>query len=145
LKRKQLGKSGGKKYQNKLQNKKLFFKVRMRIYGVLVESIFMYNSELWTLTKKLKTEVDVFHRNLLRKILQVRYPIIISNEDLYRKTGEVPWSNQIVKRRLRWTGHLLRLPDCAPPQLAYRESNRYTGKKLRGNKLTWKKQINRYF
>ena len=103
----------------------------------------MYNSELWTLTKKLENEIDVFQRNLLKKILQIKYPYIIRNEDLYRKTCEIPWSTKIKTRRLRWTGHFLRLADKTPAKLAYKESNRKVGRNFCGNTLTWRKQINR--
>ena len=60
----------------------------MRIFNVYVASIFFYNSELWTLTKKLENKVDVFQRRLLRRILKIKYPKKISNENLYKKTGE---------------------------------------------------------
>lgn len=76
-------------------------------------------------------------------MLKIRYPYTISNEKLYERTNEDTWSSKIETRRLRWTGHLLRLPEQAPASLAYNESNRYTGKKLPGNRLTWKKQINK--
>ena len=37
-------------------------------------SIFLYNSSLWTLTKKLEKKIDTFQRNLLRKIFNVKWP-----------------------------------------------------------------------
>ena len=132
-----------KNHQHKLTSKKLSLKTRLRFFNVFVTSIFMYNSELWVLTKKLENDIDIFHRKLLRRILKIFYPFTIRNETLYYRTNESKWSNKIKARRLRWTGHLLRLPRTTPAWRAYKFSKQRRGKIVSGNKLTWKKQINR--
>ena len=45
--------------------------IRLRIFKAYVESIFLYNSELWTLTKTLEDKIDSFQRRLLRKVIRV--------------------------------------------------------------------------
>ena len=37
-----------------------------------------------------------------------------NHKDLYNITQEQPWSNKIDKRRLRWTGHVLRMDETTP-------------------------------
>ena len=37
-----------------------------------MESIFMYNSELWAVNKSLENKRDTFQRQLLRKIFNIR-------------------------------------------------------------------------
>jgi len=59
----------------------------------------------------------VFHGKFLRNILNIKYPYVIRNEELYERTNEELWSNRIRKRRLRWTGHLHRLPENYPATL----------------------------
>ncbi len=86
----------------------------MRLFNSHLQSIFLYNSELWTLTKNLENTVDVFQRNTLRKIINIRWPDKIRNEDLYEKCGVKEWSKTVKERRLRWYRHLLRLPDNTP-------------------------------
>ncbi len=86
----------------------------------------MYNSELWGVPKKFEDRIDIFQRRLLRKILKIRWPHIIPNETLYERTGEIKWSKKIKVRRLRWTGHLHRLPDDAPARQALRELSFFT-------------------
>jgi len=63
---------------------------------------------------------------------------------MYERTKENKWSDIIKQRRLRWIGHLHRLPENYPAWKAYEESQRKTShqKKCKGNKMTWKKQIN---
>jgi len=77
---------------------------------------------------------------MLRNILKIRYPFIIKNDEMYERTKEEKWSDIIKQRRLRWTGHLHRLPENYPAWKAYEESQRITShqKKCKGNKLTWK-------
>ena len=131
------------KYQDILQDKKLNLKTKIRIFESYVSSIFLYNSELWTLTKKLENEIDVFQRILLRRILKIKYPYIITNENLYKRTKIIPWTKVIKIRRLRWLGHLMRLPETTPAKQALNETrNNYTIYK-RNNNQTWKKQINK--
>jgi len=125
---------------NKLKiafNSKLSIKNKVRIFNAYIESIFLYNAELWTLTKKLAGDIDIFQRSLLRKILDIKWPRKISNKDLYNKTKSLEWSKKIQKRRLIWVGHLLRLPEDAPAKQALAECIRKV-KRPRGKpKATW--------
>ena len=48
--------------------------MKMRAFNVYVGSIFLYNSELWGLTKTQKDAIDAFHRRLLRTaVLNVKF------------------------------------------------------------------------
>ena len=121
-----------------LTDKKLATTVKMRIFGALIGSIFLYNSELWALTKERNQHIDVCQRNLLRKILNIRYPQKISNENLYARTGQTPWSHTIRTRRIRWLGHLLRLPVDSPARKALDTFLNYKSKHPPGaRKTTW--------
>ena len=71
------------KYKKILTKRSLPLTLRMRLFEVYATSIFMYNSELWTLTKSEEKKIDAFHRSFLRQILNKRYPNIISNKNLY--------------------------------------------------------------
>ncbi|XP_072047017.1 uncharacterized protein [Amphiura filiformis] len=83
-------------------------------------------------------EIDTFQRSLLRRLLDIKiWHKKISNQDLYEKTKETKWSNNIKKRRLLWIGHLLRLPDDTPAKQALQEYERHV-KRPRGKpKTTW--------
>ena len=50
------------KFKDILESVKIGNITKARIYRTYVEIIFMYNSELWTLTKQLENEIDVFQR-----------------------------------------------------------------------------------
>ena len=43
-----------------------------------------------------------------------------SNVDLYNKTKEQKWSDDIQKLRLKWLGHMLRLEDSTPAKRSFK-------------------------
>ncbi len=59
-------------HKNHLISTKITLKTRIRILVVDVFSICLYNREIRTLTKALENTIDVFQRNFLRKILNIR-------------------------------------------------------------------------
>ena len=142
---------------NKLEK---FFKSRtvsqntkLRMFDAYISSIFMYNSELWTTTVKININIDCFQRKLLKKVLGIYWPKVISNNKLYKKTKQKPWSQVIKRRAMSWLGHLLRLNQLTPARLALNEyckkGKRPVGKPkeswlsmirklLKLNGLTWK-------
>ena len=85
-------------------------------------SVYLYNSELWTLNKTMNEKIDSFHRRLLRKVLNVKWPRIIRNNVLYEAAKVEKWSKIIKRRRLSWLGHLLRLDKQTPARLALKEA-----------------------
>ena len=100
-------------------------------------SVFLYNSELWTLTDTLEKKIDSFHRKLLRSVINICWPKLISNERLYAKTEATKWSVIIRKKRLNWLGHLMRLDRHTPVRLALFETVQ-RGRRKRGRpRLMW--------
>ena len=79
----------------------------------IVKSILLYNCSTWISNKTISQSFDAFHRKQLRRCLNIHYPKVIKNEDLYNKTGEVPISDIIKQRRTRYLGHTLRIPYSA--------------------------------
>ena len=86
--------------------------------------VFSYKALLWTLTDThtLEKQIDSFQRRMLRRLINICWPKVISNERLYEKTEIEEWSVIIRKRRLDWLGHLMRLDKKTPVRLALYES-----------------------
>ena len=127
--------------------KKLSVKIKCRLFNTYVASIFLYNSEIWTLTESLEKQIDAFHRKLLRTaVLNIRWPKIMKSEDVYRITKETNWSEIIKRRRLSWIGHLFRLPDDTPAKTAFKVCQRKINRTRGRPKLDWitmiRKQLN---
>ena len=132
-----------KKKENIYKSKKVTLKTKLRCFNAYTASIFLYNSSLWTLTKKMEKRVDTFQRNMLRKILNVKWPRIITNEELYKKTREIMWSTKIKHGRLIWYGHAQRLPNETPAKsvINYIEQDSDVTKLRGGQTRTWLKLL----
>ena len=102
-------------------NNKLTIMTKVRLINTYVEPIFLYNAETWTVNKTKEEEINAFQRNITRKyILNIKWPKIISNNELYAKTKIEKWSNKIKFRRLKWFGHIARAKEGTPTKLAMR-------------------------
>ena len=86
----------------------------------------------------IEQSIDAFQRRLLRSyVLNVRYPRIVKNEDIYNLTKQQAWSSVIRQRRLNWFGHLIRLPDNAPARIAFQYAMRPYQRPVGRPKTTW--------
>ena len=65
----------------------------------------------------------------------------IRNEKLYKLTKEKPWSQVLKQRRLRFTGHVLRLPEESPVRQALSEYQRPLKRQRGAPKFIWQKNI----
>ena len=52
-----------------LQSRKVSKAIKLRVFKAYIEPIYLYNSELWTLTKSMEGSIDVFQRKQYRKLL----------------------------------------------------------------------------
>ena len=80
-------------------------------------TVVKYGSEAWALRKADENLLHVFQRNCLRIVLGTRLTDRISNSRLYEKCGSIPLSGAIMKERLRWLGHVLRMKDDGLPKI----------------------------
>ncbi|KAK2161017.1 hypothetical protein NP493_1608g00023 [Ridgeia piscesae] len=74
-------------------------------------------------------KIDAFHNGCLRKICRIFWPNKIYNVEL-----------EIQRRRLRWLGHVLRMPKENIPKVALRWSPPGR-RKLGRSKTTWRKTV----
>ena len=107
--------------KNILTSKKVSLKTKIKLHKSLIESIFLYNCELWTMTKQRENKIDIYQRTFLRNIVNIKYPKIITNDNLYKITNQIQWTKTIKYRRLKWFDHLCRLPEDCPAKTALNE------------------------
>ena len=131
------------KYEKILFNRQASMKLKVRTLKTFIYPMLLYNCEIWTLTKKLEESIDIFQRKLLRRMLNIKLTDKIRNEEIYKRSHQIPITTEIKTRRLNWLGHMLRLPEGTPAKLAFKEHL----KKAKGNrgrpKHTWITQINK--
>ena len=102
---------------------KIFFgdisiEVKVRSFNCCVSSVFLYNCETWTLTKKLENVINSFQRRLLRiAVFNVKWLNIVNNDTVYAITRQIP-CQVITRRELSWLGYLFCLSDDTPAKIA---------------------------
>ena len=93
----------------------------MRIYRALILPIAIYGAESWTLRQADKRQLNTFEMRCLRVILGVSLMDKIKNEEirhmLHLSTGIC---DEVARRRLKWFGHLVRMPPHRLPFQAYK-------------------------
>ncbi len=121
------------------EDKKLANQHKLWVFHACVESVFLYNAELWTMNKTTENQINAYHRPMLRNTIDTKWPNKLSSEALYKTTKVKKWSDTIKKRHLRWYGHAVRLPAWA--KQALKEAMRATKKVKGGQRSTWLKII----
>ena len=106
-------------------NKKLTQETKMKPLRVCFGPILLCNCEIWTVTpsQAVKT-INAFQRRLLRTyVLNVKWPNIVKNEDVYRNTAATERSNIIRKRILKWFGKVIRADESTRMTRAFNYTN----------------------
>ena len=108
----------------------------MKLYRALVKSILLYNCGTWALTKTQVEKLNAFHRQQLRRLLNIKYPTIITNKTLYSETNERPISLDILEHRWRLFGHILRRDPEIPANQSMEAYFVRCGNPFKGRPLT---------
>ena len=84
-------------------------KIKERLFLATVESILLYGSETWTLTKTLQKRLDGCYTRMLRMAYNISWKEKMTNVQLY--DGLPPVSSKVASRRLKLAGHCVRHPE----------------------------------
>ena len=90
-------------------------------------SVLLYAAESWKVTKGICHMLEVFQNKCLRRILHILWPNKITNAELHERTGMLPISIEVKKRRWRWICHVNRMPPTYIPRVAMRWTPPETG------------------
>jgi hypothetical protein len=93
------------------KNKIISKKTEIRIFNTDVKSVLLYACETWKVAQQISRRMQVFVNRCFCCILNLRWPDILSNEDLWGITKQEPITAPIRKRKWRWIGHTLRKPE----------------------------------
>nr|KAG5691042.1 hypothetical protein BaRGS_021253 [Batillaria attramentaria] len=115
---------------------------KIRIFNSNVKSVLLYGSETWRTTKTGSHRLQTFINRCLRNILNIRYPLVITNQDLWEQTRQVPIEQEIKKRKWGWIGHTLRKPTSNVTRQSL-DWNPQGKRKVGRPKQTWRR--NRVF
>ena len=71
---------------------------------------------MWNTNQKQIHRFEVFHQRCLRRILRVKCFNRMSNEEVLERARINPVARYISANRLRWFGHVVRMPDTRLPR-----------------------------
>jgi len=118
-------------------NSSILLSTKIRIYEAAVLTILTYGSEVWVTTKAQMSRLEVFHQRCLRRILRVRWFHHVSNISVFQQTETTNIEAVVAASRLRWLGHVLRMPNERLPRFLL-DWNPNFGKRSRGRpRKTW--------
>ena len=94
---------------NSIWKSNLTEKLKKEFFQAVVQSVLLYGSTTWTLTKQLEKKIDGNYTRMLRAILNISWKEHPSKERLY---GTFPPISQVIReQRLRFVGHCWRSKD----------------------------------
>ena len=116
---------------------------KINMYRTLVVSVLLYGSEVWATTLDDRRRLDVFDMRCQRRLLRVFWQQHISNHSIREHTKQPTASSLLRQRRLRWFGHLHRMPSFLPVRRGYDFNPNFHGWKIpRGRpKTRWADSI----
>jgi hypothetical protein len=90
------------------KNKQITQRTKLRISETNVKAILLYGCETWKITQTIVSKLQTFINRCLRKICNIHWPQIVTNEELWKKTKQEKIEKQIKKRKWKWIGYTLR-------------------------------------
>jgi hypothetical protein len=78
------------------------------MYNACIKSILTYNTSCMATTQAAMEKLNTTHRKHLRRLLNIYYPVHITNIELYKFTKQHTISIQITETRWKLFSHILR-------------------------------------
>lgn len=103
-------------------------KIILKLFIATVESILLYGSETWTLTKSIMRRLNGCYTRMLQLCLNISWEQKLTNEQLYQDLPLV--TEKIRTRRMKLAAHCIRHPDTIASKLVLWEPTK--GKRSRG-------------
>jgi hypothetical protein len=97
-------------------------KLKLRLKNTIIDKTLTYASETWILTKRDRTQINIFERKVYRRILGPIYNNekekwrILTNKEIYAMLKKPTITETIRLNRLRWFGHVQRIEENRIPK-----------------------------
>ena len=113
---------------NKIWTSTLPTKLKLKLFRATVESVLLYGSECWTLTKRLEQKLDGCYTRMLMRVQNMNWRQHHTLSDIYGRLPKV--SSIVLKRRLQLAGHWHRRTDQIISKVLLWQPKQ--GKRMRG-------------
>ena len=113
---------------------------KIRLFNALVKSVLLYGCEAWRVNEVDNKRMDTFMFKCCRIILKIRWPYVIFNDEILKRTKLRRISEEVKIRRWKWIGHVLRMEnnsDCITALTWKPEGRRKVGRP----RTTWRRTV----
>ncbi|VDP02610.1 unnamed protein product [Schistosoma margrebowiei] len=107
--------------------------IKGRVYCAPVRSVLIHGSETWPLTVEDTRKLPIFDHRCLRNIARICCDHQLSNSEVRRRVlqNDGKSADEVMNlHRLRWLGHVLRMPELRLPRRAMLTMSETVGRKL---------------
>ena len=116
------------------QNRDIRTDTKMAVYKAVVLPTLLYASETWTTYRRHLKILEKFHQRCLRSILRISWDDYRTNLSVLEEGKTTSIEAIIIRNQLRWSGHLVRMPDAQlPKQMFYGQLK--DGKRRQGGQM----------
>ena len=92
---------------------------KLKVYKALVLPTLLYACETWTVYQRHAKILNHFHLSCLRKLLKIKWQDKIPDREVLKKAGMQSMHTVLKLAQLRWTGHVIRMPDERLPKKVF--------------------------
>ena len=93
---------------------------KLKVYKAVVLPTLLYACETWTVYQRHAKRLNHFHfKSCLRKLLKIKWQDKIPDTEVLKKAGMQSMHTVLKLAQLRWTGHVIRMPDERLPKKVF--------------------------
>ena len=92
---------------------------KLKVYKAVVLPTLLYACETWTVYQCHAKRLNHFHLSCLRKLLKIKWQDKIPDTEVLTKAGMQSMHTVLKLAQLRWTGHVIRMPDARLPKKVF--------------------------
>ena len=123
--------SFGRLRQRLWNNHHVSMRVKGKIYRAIVLSTLLCGAEAWTVYRRQVKKLHAFMMRHLRSIMRITWMDKVTNKEILERTGLPSMEDLLIRKNLRWTGHLMTMSsDRLPKQVLYSQLS--SGHRKRG-------------
>jgi hypothetical protein len=133
----------GRLRERVFSNHHLKMSTKVSVYHAVCISTLLYGCEAWTPYRKHIKSLEAFHIRCLQRIMGITWEDKIPHTQILKSAGSSSVESFIIRRTLRWTGHVIRMqPNRLPRMVMYGELQ--DGRRpLGAPKKRWKDHLKR--
>ena len=87
-------------------NHNVSIRVKGKIYRAIIMSTLLYGAETWTVYRRHVKKLHAFMMRQLRSIMKIRWQDKVTNIEVLKRAGLPSMEDLLIRKNLRWTGHL---------------------------------------